>query len=156
MTSLVHAQGVPQGRVDAGKAAWAGRPLIAYCSNCHGAGGQGGFGPELAGRQLTFDQFKRAVRQPWGTMPAFPELSDQTIADMQAYVSSLPPAKQPGNARPAPPAGSPLAQQLWMSYGCGQCHGYEASDPRRDLCGWAGDLTLESFAGVVYDNVRPT
>ena len=28
-------------------------------------------GPDLAGRKLSADQFKHAVRQPWGVMPAF-------------------------------------------------------------------------------------
>jgi mono/diheme cytochrome c family protein len=154
--SLTHAQSILQGRVDAGKAAWSGRPPIAYCGNCHGAGGQGGFAPELAGRELTLQQFTRAVRQPWGVMPAFPDLTDQTLADMHAYLASLPRAKEAGNPRPAPPEGSPQIQKIWMSMGCGQCHGPEASDPRRDLGGWAADVTFETFAKVVHDNLRPT
>ena len=37
--------------------------------------------PDLAGRGLSYAQFKRAVQQPWGIMPAFPQFPDQELAD---------------------------------------------------------------------------
>ena len=39
---------------------WAGPET--QCRNCHGAKGEGGFGPDLAGRKLTAAQFTQAVR----------------------------------------------------------------------------------------------
>ena len=153
--SFGQADSVPLGRPDIVTAAWVGRSSVAFCTNCHGAAGQGGFGPDLAGRGLTFAQFRRAVHKPWGAMPAFPQLTDQTIADMQAYLATLPKVAEAGNPRPLPPPGSPAIQRYFIASGCGQCHGLEASDPRRDLGGWAKDVTFETFAKVVYDGVRP-
>ena len=69
-----------QGDAQTGKARW---ESVAEnrCQYCHGVKGEGAFGPDLAGRQLSFDQFKQAVRKPWGIMPAFPEsqISDQIL-----------------------------------------------------------------------------
>src|SRR5262245_23268363 len=75
---------------------WAGPET--QCRNCHGAKGEGGFGPDLAGRKLTVAQFTQAVRKPWGIMPAFVEsqVSDREIADFVAYFDSLPPVSRPG------------------------------------------------------------
>lgn len=66
--------------------------MDARCRDCHGIKGEGGFGPDLAGRQLSLDQFKHAVRKRWGVMPMFVEqqLSDQNIANFHAYFTSLP------------------------------------------------------------------
>src|SRR5262245_35925208 len=66
----------PSGDAAAGKTAWAAR----RCMRCHGENGEGGFGPDLAGRALTFNQFRQALRKPWGIMPTFNELytNDQT------------------------------------------------------------------------------
>src|SRR5437868_6585642 len=85
--SLVQAQdSAPVGDAVAGKKAWDAR----RCLNCHGKTGQGGFGPDLAGRQLTWAQFKHAVRKPWGVMPAFNEhqVADQDLANIAAYLKS--------------------------------------------------------------------
>ena len=72
----------PAGDAEAGKALWEGPTTL--CRNCHGTEGEGAFGPDLAGRHLTVAQFQRAVRQPWGIMPAFVEsqISDREIADL--------------------------------------------------------------------------
>src|SRR3990172_543883 len=83
--------------VQAGKAFWE-----AYdndCRLCHGMKGEGAFGPDLAGHQLTPAQFLRAVRRPWGIMPAFAadkNISDQQVAQVAAYMASLPKVDQPG------------------------------------------------------------
>jgi mono/diheme cytochrome c family protein len=50
-------------------------PAVTACRNCHGLQGQGAFGPDLAGRGLNAAQVLRAVRKPWGIMPAFMEAS---------------------------------------------------------------------------------
>src|SRR5262245_60056573 len=92
-TSSVVAQ---TGDGQAGKAVW--ESPNTGCRNCHGAKGEGGLGPDLAGRKLTPAQFTRAVRKPWGIMPAFVEsqMSDRDLADLLAYFESLPPVAQPG------------------------------------------------------------
>jgi mono/diheme cytochrome c family protein len=58
-----------QGNAQAGKALWDGPAT--QCRNCHGANGEGAFGPDLAGRKLSVAHFAQAVRKPWGIMPAF-------------------------------------------------------------------------------------
>ena len=41
--------------------------------------GRAAYGPDLAGLGLTFEQFTRQIRQPWGAMPRWSErqLPDQ-------------------------------------------------------------------------------
>src|SRR5437899_2448967 len=89
----------PVGDAQAGKALWEG--ALTSCKNCHGVEGEGGFGPDLAGRKLTVAQFRQAVRKPWGVMPAFidSQVSDKEIADFVAYLSNLPSPAEPGQWR---------------------------------------------------------
>ena len=153
MLPLLQGEAAPQGDVAAGQKAYAGG--AAFCSICHGGKGQGAFGPDLAGRGLTFAQFKRAVTQPWGVMPSFKHLDDKTIADMHAYMESLPKVAQPGNiGNPPPPPGSPVGQHLFMTLGCGQCHRNEAADPRRDMGAFAKTMSYEVFSKIVHDGER--
>jgi mono/diheme cytochrome c family protein len=66
------------------------------CFTCHGRSGQGGAyngpAPILAHTMLPFDGFKGQVRNPADDMPAFSDamLSDKDIADIYAFVQSLP------------------------------------------------------------------
>ena len=62
------------------------------------------------GRGLNAAQVTRAVRQPWGIMPAFVEsqLSDQDAADLAAYFASMPKPTTPGKWRFEVPAGAPV------------------------------------------------
>ena len=72
--TLVHngAWAQATGTAAAGKAYWERvAPRNTDCRQCHGGTGEGGFGPDLAGRGLNATQVLRAVRQPWGVMPAF-------------------------------------------------------------------------------------
>ena len=149
------AQSGATGDAAAGRAAFSGG--VAYCSLCHGGAGGGGFGPDLAGgRGLTFEQFKHAIVEPWGVMPAFPNIDDQTLMNMYAWLSTLTPVDQPAPQRtPLPPAGSPLGQQLAISYGCSQCHGAELADPRRDL-GGLGMADWALLKRIVFGGERPT
>ena len=62
----------PAGDPERGKVLWEETEHI-ECRDCHGANGEGGFGPDLAGRNLTRAQFIHAVRKPWGIMPAYAE-----------------------------------------------------------------------------------
>jgi len=154
----------PTGIVEAGKAAWADR----RCRRCHGEMGEGGFGPDLAGRAISYNQFKQALRKPWGIMPRYSETytSDQTIADLQAYLATLPRVEAPGpdlidiknilatstwSASP-PVQDAPLGQQFFWSYGCMHCHGPEGTTIRQDLGGEKADNDFQDFAKMIYSH----
>ena len=136
------------GDAAAGKAFWSGNASL--CRQCHGANGEGGFGPDLAGRALTVAQFTRAVRQPWGVMPAFTEqqLGAAQVANLVAYFDSLPKVAEPGPWRvPLTPA-MPRGQQLATSLGCAQCHGADLAGIRQAFGAVAPDLPW--FTRLVY------
>jgi mono/diheme cytochrome c family protein len=79
----------PSGSVDSGKKQF----LRAGCWECHGYAGQGGRdGARLADTALSVAQLTRYVRKPTGAMPAYIDkvLSDQELADIWAYVKTLP------------------------------------------------------------------
>jgi cytochrome c553 len=125
------------------------------CKSCHGAEGEGGFGPDLAGRGLSLTQLTRAIRQPWGVMPSFTEqqVTDQNIADLQAWISTLPRVEQPGpwHWQHTPP-GAPEGQRLQSTFGCSQCHEPELAYPRRHLGAIAKEADFAYFANVVYEH----
>src|ERR1700761_9629196 len=101
------------GDAGAGKTLWEGNGTM--CRNCHGKDGEGGFGPDLAGRGLSFSEFKQAVRKPWGVMPAFTEgqLSDSDLANLAAYFASLPKKPDVGPWRFTANAAMPHGQQVF-------------------------------------------
>ena len=152
--SVFHADpAAPQGNAQTGQELWGGGAI--WCRNCHGADGEGGFGPDLAGRQLTIAQFTRAVREPWGVMPSFtPEwVTDQNLQDMLAYVNSLPRPAELGEWRAPLPAGASLGVQLAVANaGCAQCHGVALDGNRLDIGGVAADF--EWFKGQVYEHSK--
>ncbi|MBI2186714.1 MAG: cytochrome c [Acidobacteria bacterium] len=125
------------------------------CRNCHGGDGEGAFGPGLAGRiDLTYERFRDYVRNPVGRMPAYveSELTDQEIADLVAYFSSLPPVVKPGAWRVELPKDAARGQQLAIAViGCGQCHGATFETPRHGAAEVDGDF--EWFKRMVYDHV---
>lgn len=57
------------------------------CSGCHSTDGTGGAGPNLLNQ--TDDHIVDYVQNGSGNMPAFPELSDQDIADIIAHIRVL-------------------------------------------------------------------
>lgn len=67
------------------------------CYQCHGYVGQGGTsGPRLAQTRFPFAGFMAFVRNPpSGGMPPFRQkvLSDQELADIYAYIKSIPEPK---------------------------------------------------------------
>jgi len=71
------------------------------CYQCHGTVGQGGLaGPRLAQTKLTVAGFTAYVRNPApGSMPPYRSkvMSDQELADVYAYVQSVPPPVAPAN-----------------------------------------------------------
>jgi mono/diheme cytochrome c family protein len=144
----------PVGNPTAGKQAWSGGSLggISLCWTCHGEQGQGGYGPDLAGRGLAFSQFKHAVRKPWGVMPAFGELElpDQIVADIAAYLASLPPVAEPGDWRTKVPVNAVAGQSMLISNGCGQCHGAGMTNNRSWLGGRVSDANFDLYAKAVY------
>jgi mono/diheme cytochrome c family protein len=129
------------------------------CYMCHGENGEGGFGPDIAGgRGLTFDQFRRAIRKPWGVMLAYTEqqLTDQNIADIYAMMLTKPKVQQPGewHWRPAP-ANAALGQRLYMqTVGCGQCHEPENKFGRKWLGEHAKEVNFEYFAKQIYQHTE--
>ena len=139
----------PSGDPVAGKALWDG--TTTSCKNCHALKAEGGFGPDLAGRKLTLAQFTHAVRQPWGIMPSFPQLNDKQVADLAAYVGSLPGVAQPAPWRFPLPANAPRGQVLALStIGCAMCHTPVLDTPRRGIAEANGDF--EWFKHMVYDH----
>ena len=57
------------------------------CAGCHGAAADGGSGPSLLGEDD--DDFAEAIQYGEGSMPAFPDFTDQDIADVIAFVRTL-------------------------------------------------------------------
>jgi mono/diheme cytochrome c family protein len=97
MAAAAQAQDAPQGDAANGKAVF----LKDGCFTCHGRSGQGGAyngpAPILAHTALPFDGFKGQIRNPSNDMPAYSDavLSDKDIADIYAFVQSLPGAGSP-------------------------------------------------------------
>jgi mono/diheme cytochrome c family protein len=88
----VRAQDAPPGDAGNGKRVY----LADGCFTCHGRVGQGGAyngpAPILAKTAMPFEGFKMQIRNPSNDMPAYSEavMSDQQIADIYAFVQSLP------------------------------------------------------------------
>jgi mono/diheme cytochrome c family protein len=143
----------PAGDAAAGKAYWDRQaPRATDCKDCHGLNGEGGFGPDLAGRGLNTAQIERAVHQPWGVMPAFDlsQVSGKDAADLAAYFASLPKPATPGKWRVEVPAGAPPGQATLINMGCGQCHGATFNGPRANM-GLSG-MNFDYFANLVYNH----
>jgi mono/diheme cytochrome c family protein len=142
-----------EGNPAAGKAYWDREaPRVTLCRACHGASGEGAFGPDLAGRGLNAAQVGHAVRQPWGVMPAFTEVqfSNQDAADVAAYFATLPKVAEPGKWRTEVPKGAPSGQASLINMGCGQCHGATFNGPRANIGGT--DMDFEVFSSLVYNH----
>ena len=143
----------PAGDAAAGKAYWDRvAPRATDCKNCHGVAGEGGFGPDLAGRGLNAAQIIRAARQPWGIMPAFvdSQVSDKDAADLAAYFASLPKPAVPGPWRTQVPAGAPPGQVTMITMGCGQCHGATLQGPRTNMGLY--NMNFDYFSNLVYNH----
>jgi mono/diheme cytochrome c family protein len=101
------------------------------CSRCHGSAGEGmsssgkeGGPPKIAGTHLAFGDFVDSVRHPKGAMPPFgsKQVSEQDLADVYAYLHS---ADLGAKVSIPTSANAKKGQQLYTSFGCYQCHGYE-------------------------------
>ena len=86
------AQDAPRGDAANGKRLY----LDNNCFTCHGRAGQGGAfngpAPVLARTALPFEAFLFQTRNPSNDMPAYAAtvISDQAVADIFAFVQSLP------------------------------------------------------------------
>lgn len=83
-------QAAPAGNIENGKKHY----TTDGCYQCHGTLGNGAAltGPKLANTQLPFDAFLLQLRHPSNDMPPYEAkiISDQTVADIYAYMQSLP------------------------------------------------------------------
>lgn len=101
------------------------------CSRCHGSAGEGmsptgkqAGPPKIAGTPLPFRDFMESVRNPKGEMPPFgsKQVSDKELSDVFAFLHSgdlhlnviMPSSANPQNG-----------QQLYVSFGCYECHDYQ-------------------------------
>ena len=57
------------------------------CASCHGASAEGASAPAIYDEDA--EDFVEAIQNGEGTMPAFPDFSDQDIADVIAFVHTL-------------------------------------------------------------------
>ena len=139
----------PAGDPERGRVLWQ-ETFHIECRDCHGANGEGGFGPDLAGRNLTRAQFIHAVRNPWGIMPAYAEsqLSDRELIDLAAFFDSLPSVDQPGPWRREVPAGASPGLAAATTAGCAQCHNPSFNNGRSVMGGINADF--EWFKAIVY------
>ena len=117
--------------------------------------GEGGFGPDLAGRGLNAAQIEVAVRKPWGIMPAFVEsqLNAKDAADLAAYFASMPKPAEPGKWKVEVPANAPAGQAVLVNFGCGQCHGATFNGPRGNTLG-GYNMDFDAFADMVYNHTE--
>jgi ubiquinol-cytochrome c reductase cytochrome c subunit len=69
------------------------------CYQCHGTVGQGSrpTGPHIAPNPMPYEAFAGLVRRPRNIMPPYTTvvLSDQQLADIYAYVLTIPPLIDP-------------------------------------------------------------
>lgn len=83
----------PPGDVTRGKSAF----MRFGCYECHGTLAQGNFttAPHLAPHPLPYAALIGYIRRPTGNMPSFSAsiLPDKDVADIYAYISSIPAAK---------------------------------------------------------------
>ncbi len=85
------------------------------CIGCHGIGGRGGVGPDLASTDLLPGAFKDQVRNPRAKMPPFPEqaIDEKELSQVYAYVDTAP-------AGPAHRFSPPTGEQEPAK--CLECH----------------------------------
>ncbi len=104
-----------------GKALWEN----SLCKNCHGAVGEGKYAGPRAGDGKTAAEWIAQVRTPRANMPSFSaaQVSDQDIADMNAYMQTL---TAPASFRPVtytPAEGDMPGKVVFHQKRCVACHG---------------------------------
>jgi cytochrome c553 len=90
-----HGQGAPPGDAANGKRLY----MADGCYQCHGTVGQGSrpTGPHIAPNPVPYEGFAAQLRHPANTMPPYTAvvLSEQELADIYAYLVSIPPLLDP-------------------------------------------------------------
>jgi cytochrome c553 len=90
-----YAQGAPAGDAVNGKRLY----MADGCYQCHGTVGQGSrpTGPHIAPNPVPYEGFAAQLRHPANTMPPYTSvvLSEQELADIYAYLVSIPPLLDP-------------------------------------------------------------
>src|ERR1700722_1116144 len=129
--------GAPAGNVANGKRIY----LSQGCDKCHGAEGQGAAketaapGPPIAATSKPLAAFMSIVRSPLAPMPPFTakDVSDAELADVYAFLESVPPSQNSASASAtsSAPASSAAGnaqngQALFTRDGCYECHGRQA------------------------------
>ncbi len=111
--------------VEEGMAVFTGKGL---CANCHGANGEGGFGPTLAGRGLAAERVVRQLRTPFRNMPSFRtnQVSDDEAASIAEFLASLEAPAERGKPRAEAQPTDSEVKKAWIGKGCAQCHGAAA------------------------------
>lgn len=104
----------------AGKTVWEQQ----NCQYCHGEMGEGKYAGPRAGDGKSVEAWIKQVRTPKANMPAYSEeqVSDQELADMNAYMQTL---DKPASFTPikyAPEAGEPAGKTLFNEKRCIACH----------------------------------
>lgn len=83
------AAAAPAGNVENGKKAF----VQHGCFSCHGYSAEGGPGARLAQNSIPFQGFVQYVRRPRRSMPPYgTQVSDQELADIYAFIKSIPPS----------------------------------------------------------------
>ena len=85
----------PAGNAEHGKQLWNDY----FCYACHGSDGQGGAGAKIAPNPPNFNRVRSYVRKPTGAMPPYisKSLPDQDLADIYAYLKTIPAGQQARN-----------------------------------------------------------
>ena len=87
--SMAASAAAPQGNAARGKSVFTSE----MCWTCHGTEGHGSvYGPQLAPHVFPWEAFANQVRHPMSSMPAYAPryLTDKDLADIYAYLSSMP------------------------------------------------------------------
>jgi mono/diheme cytochrome c family protein len=95
-TPAAPASKAPAGNADNGK-----KIFTSYgCYQCHNyAANGGGAGPRLAPNPIAYAAFLRQIRKPSNEMPPYTAkvASDQDVADIYAFLQTVPPAPAAGS-----------------------------------------------------------
>jgi ubiquinol-cytochrome c reductase cytochrome c subunit len=108
------------------------------CAGCHGASGQGGVGPPLAGRSIGRGEIAAIVGSGRGLMPSFSaRLSAEEVSAVVDYVAGLGSGTVADPATPQPTQPPPSTSGGTFGLFCAGCHGADGrgTELGRDLRG---------------------
>lgn len=124
------------------------------CFACHGLEAQGTDrtrppGVRIGPPTFSFAFFSRYVRQPSGQMPAFATaaLSDAQLADIYAFLKTVPP---PPQSETAPAGNAENGRRLFVRDGCYECHGREGQGSLQTRASQIGPPPFPFSAFLAY------